>query len=99
MVGVWPAAPWQERVPFYELTLVLTLIALLGLRMLLATPWGLALRAARDAPARAAALGVNVARTQVQALGSARAPKTTWVLGKNRMASKFMRSGAGAWGL
>ncbi len=68
LVGVWPAAPWQERVPFYELTLVLTLIALLGLRMLLATPWGLALRAARDAPARAAALGVNVARTQVQAL-------------------------------
>ncbi len=64
IVGVWPA-PWlASREAFYFLTLALCGAALLALRRLVFSPFGYALRACRDAPMRAEAIGIDVARLQ-----------------------------------
>jgi branched-chain amino acid transport system permease protein len=60
LIGIWPA-PWlSSRAAYYWLTLILagTVIALLW-RIAFA-PFGYALRAARDSPRRAAAVGIDV---------------------------------------
>ena len=57
------AAPWAAgKTAFYYLTLALVGTAVLALRQAVFSPFGLLLRAARDAPQRAEALGIDVAR-------------------------------------
>ncbi|HEX7438261.1 MAG TPA: ABC transporter permease [Caldimonas sp.] len=64
LVGIWPAA-WLAPKPVYYLVTLLFTVAGCGLfaRMLHA-PLGLALRAGRDSPLRATAVGIDVARVQ-----------------------------------
>ncbi len=64
IVGVWPA-PWlASRTAFYLLTFVLCTGAILAMRRMLFAPFGYALRAARDSPLRADAIGIDVRRVQ-----------------------------------
>jgi branched-chain amino acid transport system permease protein len=64
LVGIWPAA-WLAPKPVYYLVTLLFTVAGCGLlaRMLHA-PLGLALRAGRDSPLRASAIGIDVPRLQ-----------------------------------
>ena len=64
ILGVWPA-PWASGPhAFFYLTLVLCAGGILALRHLLQTPFGLTLRATRDAPLRSAAIGIPIRRHQ-----------------------------------
>ena len=64
IVGVWPA-PWlASRAAFYLLTFVLCAGAIWAMRRILFAPFGYALRAARDSPLRADAIGIDVRRVQ-----------------------------------
>lgn len=64
LTGVWPA-PWlADKQAYYHLTLVLVVAAVLLLRRVVFSPFGLALRATRDSMLRAAAIGVHVQRVQ-----------------------------------
>lgn len=69
--GVWPA-PWaaETRVYFY-VCLALVVLALAGLRRWVFSPFGYALRAGRDAPRRAAAIGIPYKTLQWLAFGVA----------------------------
>ena len=62
IVGVWPSAPFDGRVSFYLLTLALAVAAVLLLRRVLFAPFGYAMRAGRDSPLRAEAIGIDVKR-------------------------------------
>jgi len=64
ILGVWPAAWAASRGAFYYLTLVLTGAGLWVLRRVLFAPFGYVLRAGRDSPTRAAAIGIRVTRHQ-----------------------------------
>jgi branched-chain amino acid transport system permease protein len=60
LVGVWPA-PWvSSRVAYYWLTLALAGGAIALLWRIVFAPFGYALRATRDSPRRAAAIGIDV---------------------------------------
>lgn len=64
MTGVWPA-PWlAEKNAYYFLTLALVLASLWVLRRVLFSPFGYAMRAGRDSPLRADAIGLNVKSNQ-----------------------------------
>ncbi len=64
LVGVWPA-PWLSgRISYFYLVLLLCGGAVLILRRIIFSPFGYALRACRDSPMRAAAIGINVSRFQ-----------------------------------
>ena len=64
IVGVWPA-PWLAPKPaYYLLTLALCGGAVWVLRRMLFAPFGYALRAGRDSPLRADAIGIDVRRLQ-----------------------------------
>ncbi len=64
LLGLWPS-PWAEsRTAYYYLTLALCLAAILLLRHAVHAPFGFALRAGRDARARAEAIGIDVTRQQ-----------------------------------
>ena len=60
LLGVWPAQWLSSRSAFYNVALILCGTALYSLRRLTFSPYGLALRASRDAPVRAAAIGIDV---------------------------------------
>jgi branched-chain amino acid transport system permease protein len=61
---VWPA-PWLAPKPaYYLLTLALCAGAIYLLRRMLFAPFGYALRAGRDSPLRADAIGIDVRRMQ-----------------------------------
>jgi branched-chain amino acid transport system permease protein len=60
LIGVWPPAVLAGHRPYFFFTLALVTLAWLALYALARTPFGYALRAARDAPRRAAALGIDV---------------------------------------
>ncbi len=62
IVGVWPSAPFDTRAPFYLLTLALAAAGVLLLRRFLFAPFGYAMRAGRDSPLRAEAIGIDVKR-------------------------------------
>jgi ABC-type branched-subunit amino acid transport system permease subunit len=62
VVGVWPTAPFDTRTTYYLLALVLTVAGVLLLRRLLFAPFGYAMRAGRDSPLRAEAIGIDVKR-------------------------------------
>ena len=60
LVGIWPA-PWASRtIVYYYLALALNLGALLLLRRIMFAPFGMTLRACRDAPLRADAIGIDI---------------------------------------
>ncbi len=64
LTGVWPA-PWlAAKQAYYYLALALVLLALWTLRRLLFSPFGYAMRAGRDSPLRADAIGIHVKRQQ-----------------------------------
>ncbi len=71
ILGIWPAAPFDSRGPFYFLTLALTAIGVMLLRRFLFAPFGYAMRAGRDSPLRAEAIGLDVKRVHWLAFGVA----------------------------
>lgn len=64
LLGIWPAAWASGTTAFYYLTLILCGIGISALFSLSSRRFGMLLRAGRDAPARAEALGINVRRRQ-----------------------------------
>jgi branched-chain amino acid transport system permease protein len=64
LTGVWPAAWLSDKRAYYFLTLLLVAGGVLALRRVLFSPFGYALRAGRDSPLRADAIGINVPRVQ-----------------------------------
>ncbi|MBV9111221.1 MAG: ABC transporter permease [Hyphomicrobiales bacterium] len=64
LLGVWPPTVFASRSGFLLLTLALTVAALAALRIAAFSPFGYALRAARDAPRRAEASGIDVRAMQ-----------------------------------
>ena len=64
ITGVWPAAWVADKQAYYYLTLALVAAGVLGLRRVLFSPFGYALRAGRDSPLRADAIGLDVPRLQ-----------------------------------
>ena len=64
LTGVWPA-PWlADKTAYYFLTLLLVAGGVLALRRILFSPFGQAMRAGRDSPLRADAIGIDVPRIQ-----------------------------------
>jgi branched-chain amino acid transport system permease protein len=64
IVGVWPASWLAPKPVYYLLTFVLCGAAIYLLRRMLFAPFGYALRAGRDSPLRADAIGIDVRRLQ-----------------------------------
>ena len=64
LIGLWPPAWLNGRGAYYFVTLALVAAAWIALFALTRTPFGFAVRAARDAPQRAEALGIDVRRRQ-----------------------------------
>ncbi|WP_398478936.1 ABC transporter permease [Tardiphaga sp.] len=62
VLGVWPSAPFESRPMFYYLTLALAVIGVFLIRRFLFSPFGYAMRAGRDSPLRAEAIGLDVKR-------------------------------------
>jgi branched-chain amino acid transport system permease protein len=60
LVDLWPAKWLSGRVAYYYLTLVFCTAGALLLWRILYSPFGAALRAARDSPLRAEAIGIDV---------------------------------------
>jgi branched-chain amino acid transport system permease protein len=60
LVGIWPA-PWaSSTIVYYYVALALNFGALLLLRRFVFAPFGMTLRACRDAPLRADAIGIDI---------------------------------------
>jgi len=64
LVGIWPADWLAPRPAYYLLVLACTVAGCGLLVRMLHAPFGLALRASRDSPVRAAAIGIRVPRLQ-----------------------------------
>lgn len=64
ILGVWPAEIFNSKTNFYYLTLVLCGVSILYLRHAIFTPFGYTLRAIRDNPVRARAIGIEPRRWQ-----------------------------------
>ena len=64
LTGVWPAEWLADRKAFYYLTLLLVAASVYGLRRMLFSPFGYAMRAGRDSPLRADAIGIDTRRVQ-----------------------------------
>jgi branched-chain amino acid transport system permease protein len=62
VVGVWPTAPFDTATTYFWLVLALTAAGVLLLRRMLFAPFGYAMRAGRDSPLRAEAIGIDVKR-------------------------------------
>jgi branched-chain amino acid transport system permease protein len=60
LVGIWPSAWASSTTVYYYFALTLNLIALVLLRRFVFAPFGLTLRACRDAPPRADAIGIAI---------------------------------------
>jgi branched-chain amino acid transport system permease protein len=71
LVGVWPAGWLASRTAYYYLSLVVVGAALFLVWRMLFSPFGYALRAARDSPLRAEAVGIPVRRVQWAAFTAA----------------------------
>jgi branched-chain amino acid transport system permease protein len=64
LVGIWPS-PWlASQAAYYLLTLALCALAIAALWRVAASPFGYALRASRDSPLRAEAVGIDVRAQQ-----------------------------------
>jgi len=64
LIGIWPSAWLAARTPFYLVALAFCAAAILTLRRMLFSPFGYALRAARDSPLRCDAIGIDAKRVQ-----------------------------------
>jgi len=64
LLGIWPDAWARDRTVFYFLCLALCGAAVAALRHAHAAPFGYALRAVRDSPLRAEAIGIDGRRQQ-----------------------------------
>jgi branched-chain amino acid transport system permease protein len=64
LTGVWPAAWLSDKRAYYYLTLALVALGVLVVRRVLFSPFGYAMRAGRDSPLRADAIGIDVKRIQ-----------------------------------
>jgi branched-chain amino acid transport system permease protein len=64
ILGVWPSAWAVSKTGFYYLTLGVCVLSILALRLTIFSPLGYALRAGRDNPLRAEAIGLDVMRIQ-----------------------------------
>src|SRR6266851_2171368 len=64
LLGIWPSDWARGKTAYYLLTLALCGAGILLLRRMIFSPFGLALRAGRDAPLRAEATGLNLAALQ-----------------------------------
>jgi branched-chain amino acid transport system permease protein len=64
LTGVWPAQWLSDNRNYYWLALALVTVGVLTLRHMLFSPFGYALRAGRDSPLRADAIGIDVDRVQ-----------------------------------
>ncbi|MET0509789.1 MAG: ABC transporter permease [Burkholderiaceae bacterium] len=62
LVGIWPAAWLSSKVAYYYLTLGSTVAGVAILWRALGAPFGYAMRAGRDSPLRAEAIGIDVFR-------------------------------------
>jgi len=62
VIGVWPPPPFDKAWVYFVLTLMLAVIAVVLLRRFLFAPFGYAMRAGRDSPLRAEAIGIDVKR-------------------------------------
>jgi branched-chain amino acid transport system permease protein len=71
ILGVWPAAWVGSKTAYYYFTLALVALSLLCLRRAVFSPFGYALRAGRDSPLRADAIGIDVRRQQWAAFAAA----------------------------
>jgi branched-chain amino acid transport system permease protein len=60
LTGVWPAQWLADRRTYYDLTLALVAASVLLLRRVMFAPFGHAMRAGRDSPLRADAIGIDV---------------------------------------
>ncbi|MEI7445595.1 MAG: ABC transporter permease [Burkholderiales bacterium] len=64
LVGIWPASWLSSKTAYYALTLAVVVLSVWALRAMLFSPFGHALRAGRDSPLRAEAVGIDVVRVQ-----------------------------------
>ncbi|MGH8668768.1 MAG: branched-chain amino acid ABC transporter permease, partial [Burkholderiales bacterium] len=64
LIGVWPPGYFASKTAFYYLTLAVCGLGILFLWKAIYSPFGYALRAGRDSPLRAAAIGIDVRRMQ-----------------------------------
>jgi branched-chain amino acid transport system permease protein len=64
LTGVWPSAWLSDKTHYYYLTLILVAVGVVALRRFLFSPFGYAMRAGRDSPLRADAIGIDVRRIQ-----------------------------------
>lgn len=71
LVGVWPPEILSARASYYAFVLLLVVAALAALVFLARSPFGFTVRAVRDSPLRAAALGIDVRATQWRAFSLA----------------------------
>jgi ABC-type branched-subunit amino acid transport system permease subunit len=62
VLGIWPSAPFDRLSTFFLLTVVIVAAGVLLLRRILFAPFGHAMRAGRDSPLRAEAIGIDVKR-------------------------------------
>lgn len=64
IVGIWPPELLSERTHYYLFALAVVTLGLGALVRIARSPFGFALRGARDSPLRAGALGIDVRYTQ-----------------------------------
>jgi branched-chain amino acid transport system permease protein len=64
LIGIWPSGGLASRTAFYFATLSLCAAAVACLWRIIGSPMGYALRASRDSPLRAEAIGIHVRRQQ-----------------------------------
>ena len=62
VVGIWPTWPFDTPAAYYLLALAFAIAGVLLLRRMLFSPFGYAMRAGRDSPLRAEAIGIDVKR-------------------------------------
>ena len=71
LINIWPADWLNATVPYYYFTLALGVGGILTLRHVIHSPFGYALRAGRDSPRQAEAMGIDVKRVQLVAFALA----------------------------
>ena len=64
LVGIWPAERLSSKPAYYFLALILSALGIGCLWRIAAAPFGYALRASRDSPLRAEAIGIDVRAQQ-----------------------------------
>src|SRR5690606_14805602 len=64
LLGIWPPAPLADPERLYYLVLALAAAGIWALRRVAQAPFGYALRACRDSPLRAEAIGIDRQRQQ-----------------------------------